>query len=911
MLLGAIRCVVVTVLFVRSVNYSFECHQIDHGDEDRQGALPRQTRTWHRVVAVAEAFDATRTLARILAEHGPLHEDDIARRLRDGGVADPDTVLDQVLDEIECPARQLVDDRWVWLPTVLAGRVFTHRLGADEAAHDVLTVTPDLDPITALCEHEQYRRLADGSAVRVVLAAFDDELLEQRGIPAEVIDPLGALLLEPGTLGALGVAEGDLVGVRLTARGLVVERVSALPHSLDVCAAVGARLAATLDADEPVYFDAAVWTACVAEPAVFTEPLPPLCEIVDDYGLAHRGEWLAPDGFDFDRWRFERGCAALAERHDLDPDDALALYTLVKLYDQMSLLLIDAAEADEPLEEALAAAGEGATGPEVDQFVDLVGELGAGLADPLLAELLLAETVGTGRAGAAALGMFAEVLEPKVPRAARVAFRWLRAVALERIGDIEAAERELLAAESMDPEWPLPLFDLARIASDRGDVERGLALLRRAGAGPDHPRVELLEPYRAEPRRDLGRNQLCWCGSGRKYKKCHLGREQLPLAERVGWLYAKAGQHALLTGWNDLLAEAGYERCRYADDDPDALAAALADPLVLDAVLFEGGAFAEFLQMRGSLLPDDERLLAEQWLLVDRSVFEVEQVHRGQGVTVRDVRTGDTHEVRERAASRQLKPGQLVCARVVPAGDTMQFFGGLEPVALHERDPLIDLLDTGPDPVTLVAHLSRRFAPPALANTEGDPLAICEATVRVGDPAGIEAALGDTYDRVDGDEPPRWFEHVTTHGMLRIRAALVVDGDILRVEANSERRMDRVLATLARLDPAMSVLDDSRRPLRDAREAAELAKQLPVAGEDALDPDDPELAALVDEFVRDYETRWLDEPIPALDGHTPRQAADDPTRRGDLIKLLDTFPAGEASHGGMDADRLRAALGLR
>ena len=90
--------------------------------------------------------------------------------------------------------------------------------------------------------------------------------------------------------------------------------------------------------------------------------------------------------------------------------------------------------------------------------------------------------------------------------------------------------------------------------------------------------------------------------------------------------------------------------------------------------------------MRGSLLPDDERLLAEQWLLVERSVFEVEHVHPGHGVTVRDVRTGDTHELRERAASRHLKPGLLVCARVVPAGDTMQFFGGLEPVGLHERD---------------------------------------------------------------------------------------------------------------------------------------------------------------------------------------------------------------------------------
>ena len=131
-----------------------------------------------------------------------------------------------------------------------------------------------------------------------------------------------------------------------------------------------------------------------------------------------------------------------------------------------------------------------------------------------------------------------------MPRAARVAWRWLRAVALERIGDIEEAERELLAAESMDPDWPLPLIDLARIASDRGDVERGLGLLRRAGAGPDHPLVVLLQAHRAEPRRDLGRNEPCWCGSGRKYKKCHLGREQLALAERVNWLYAKAAQHA-------------------------------------------------------------------------------------------------------------------------------------------------------------------------------------------------------------------------------------------------------------------------------------------------------------------------------------------------------------------------------
>ncbi|VAZ89703.1 hypothetical protein LAUMK35_01002 [Mycobacterium pseudokansasii] len=855
----------------------------------------------HRVVAVADAFGGSQTPARILAEHGPLHEDDFAARLRDSGVADPEAELDQILDETECPARQLVDDRWVWLPTMLAGRVFTHRLCAEELAYDALNVTPDLDPVTALCEHEQYQRLADGSPAGVVLADLDDELLEQRGIPDEAVDPAWALLLAPGTLGALGLAEGDLAGVRLTEDGLVVERVTEVASA----EGVGARLAAALDTEKPAYFDAAVWTVCAEDPQLFTEPLPPLSEIVDDHGLAHQGDWLAPGGFDFGAWHFKLGCQALAERHELDPNDAVALYVLVKLHDQIAALL-DAGLAPQ---EALAAATDGATGPDMD----LVGELGAALADPLLAELLVAETIGTDRVGTAGLGLFAEVLESKVPRPARVACRWLRAVALERMGNVEAAERELLAAETMDPDWPLPLLDLARIASDRGDVDRGLALLRRAGAEPDYPLVELLEQYRAEPRRDLGRNELCWCGSGRKYKKCHLGREQLPLDDRARWLYAKAIQHALMSGWNDLLIEVADERSRHAGDDPDALTTALGDPLVIDAVLFEGGAFEEFLQVRGSLLPDDERLLAQQWLLVQRSVFEVERVQRGHSVTVRDLRSGDTHEVREHAASRQLKTGQLVCARVLPAGDTMRFFGGVEPVAPHERDPLIELLDTEPDAVTLVAYLSRRFAPPTLTNTEDDPLAFCEATVRVGDPAAIATALDETYERVDADEPPRWYEFVTTQGTQRIRAILALDSDTLRVETNSEKRMDRVLAALARLDPAMIVLEDTRRPLGDTRELAELAQQLPGGEEGVSEPDGPpggpEVAAALEEVIRRYETAWLDEPIPALGGHTPRQAADDPTRRGDLIKLLDSFPV-RAAAGAMNADRLRAVLGL-
>src|SRR5882762_4755750 len=49
----------------------------------------------------------------------------------------------------------------------------------------------------------------DGSTACIVLAGYDDESLDVRGIPAEAVDSAGALLLRPGALAALGVGDGD------------------------------------------------------------------------------------------------------------------------------------------------------------------------------------------------------------------------------------------------------------------------------------------------------------------------------------------------------------------------------------------------------------------------------------------------------------------------------------------------------------------------------------------------------------------------------------------------------------------------------------------------------------------------------------------------------------------------------
>ena len=60
-----------------------------------------------------------------------------------------------------------------------------------------------------------------------------------------------------------------------------------------------------------------------------------------------------------------------------------------------------------------------------------------------------------------------------------------------------------------------------------------------------------------------------------------------------------------------------------------------------------------------------------------------------------------------------------------------------------------------------------------------------------------------------------------------------------------------------------------------------------------------------------FEEQWLSEPVPALGGITPREAAADPTRREQVRRLIDSFPdLDDGEVFGLRPDRLRAALGL-
>ena len=136
----------------------------------------------------------------------------------------------------------------------------------------------------------------------------------------------------------------------------------------------------------------------------------------------------------------------------------------------------------------------------------------------------------------------------------------------------------------------------------------------------------------------------------------------------------------------------------------------------------------------------------------------------------------------------------------------------------------------------------------------------------------------------------------------------MLDGDRLAIETNSTERADDAIALVRSLDPEAVVVADQRAPMADVGEALSRSDDRDDApAEDLLDDPPPEVRARLKEMVRTWEDEWLDESIPALDGATPREAAADPTRRGDLERLLRRFPRGELA---MDPDRLRGLLDL-
>ncbi|MEA2023185.1 MAG: SEC-C metal-binding domain-containing protein [Actinomycetota bacterium] len=800
--------------------------------------------------------------------------DDLIAMCREKGLFEP-MVPDEFSTEYEALDHALLWARGVWsaggematrLDVLLAGAVFTHRLTDREIETELVASSTDLTVLGA--------DVGDVNEPLTIPGVGTIELTFERDENERASDRLSG---PPGWLE--GFSAGDLVAFVRHSEGQVTLEV--VDDVADGDAEADALDAAFLT--ERITDDAGVDTfpmmidLLISDPALFRQPVAPVGELLARIGLESRRDHIGPADRDWlppgVAMAFERG-ATLADEYGLEPCCRAALRTVTEAWRDHGFL-------DKPIGDASAVLAALDHGETLFTF-GIWAYLTWGWFDRL--EAFVEELADrSGRRAAPALCLLAE----------------LRMWGGDPLGAETAAHRAL----GYEPNDPEATALLARLASIRGNGKEALRLFRKAD--PGHLDVEFLAGL-YEPYPDARRNDPCPCGVGRKYKVCCAVRPTISGSQRTQWLSQKLRAFIATPG-----REAGtMELARIAagmDERSDwqDIARFSEDSFLLDVAAFDH-AIGDFIDEWGPLLPDDERDTIELWALSDRRLWEVVDDPHESLIPLRDTSTGEVIEVYDVIGAGTIRKGSLVLSRVVPAFGADRAIGTPIIIDPRNRDSLLELLDDSPDAGDFAAWYGFVAAPPRLSTTEGQEMVSCTA---VADPAGLGwEALEKELDRLyRRDDETEWtWSFTNDKGETVLRASLYREDNLLVITTLSEERMDDVLDSL----PGIDILKEQRDPIRSPRDLEALRSP----GAQPPEPLEmtPEIEELLREQMREMEDHWLDENIPALSGLTPREAAADPTRREDLIALLNSFddmPV-EAGLNGFDADRLRRELGL-
>jgi len=483
---------------------------------------------------------------------------------------------------------------------------------------------------------------------------------------------------------------------------------------------------------------------------------------------------------------------------------------------------------------------------------------------------------------------------------------------------------------------------------DEEDLEVRFTVPYEAG-----PLFEVNDPGPAAPvarktgesRPKVPRNAPCPCGSGKKYKKCCLGKDEAVEEEErpPASLHEMDGRlAAAIVRFAARRFGPRWIRRDVSFGDVEE-AAQLSVPWSIYDVPVEGKTAAEwFREERGRSLSEEER----GWLDAQRSawltIWEAEEVRAGESARLRDLLSGEERLVTERTATVNLAVRDALLARVVDLGG-FSLLSGMHPRSLPPREadrvatrvrkrlrrkravPVDRLRDEKIGRYLIrcweeeAEELDRRRAiPPRITNTDGEELLLTADHFEfdLADRGEIEKRLAS----LEGVEPPDRDERERVYVFLRpsggakkperrtvLGRAVVAEGR-LRLETNSRERADslRGAVEMACGELLRHRLREQTDPLADLGESEDEGDK-PGEGPAAEGTD-----LLLDYKERYYE-EWLDLPVPALDGRTPRESVrtkDGRRRASLLLKEMENMEHRLPEEERFDFGKIRRRLGL-
>ena len=221
----------------------------------------------------------------------------------------------------------------------------------------------------------------------------------------------------------------------------------------------------------------------------------------------------------------------------------------------------------------------------------------------------------------------------------------------------------------------------------------------------------------------IGRNDLCWCGSGKKYKQCHLAADDAKVGEQRR---LKAAGDALLpriieraqlhTGaipaafslfWNDKYT---IDRMSELDELEGRGAERFLTWFAFDYPLDDGRTLVAQLAAGADdfeLTPDEAAVLAS-WQTVRLAPFIIESSIKGREIHVRNLLGEQHYTIEDQAAAQRVEDGEVLIVHLLPVAnkfyiggaaahltadtaDTLRNYGELHLAALRREQPAADV----------------------------------------------------------------------------------------------------------------------------------------------------------------------------------------------------------------------------
>jgi hypothetical protein len=422
----------------------------------------------------------------------------------------------------------------------------------------------------------------------------------------------------------------------------------------------------------------------------------------------------------------------------------------------------------------------------------------------------------------------------------------------------------------------------------------------------------------------VGRNDPCPCGSGKKFKKCCLGKQdtavpftghdresaQVRLADFA--FRTELDEERVAAGvvfWSGWLDAHPDDEGRSAMDLEESITA-FGDWFVFDYRLASGQTVLErMLQREAARLTRGEREYLARMRDSHLRLYQVTDVKADEALRLIDLWTGEQVWVRERLGTAQLVRWDLLAVRLMRGADEELVIDGrpyLYPVRVKDmllrnlkrvhRDmkrasPFVEL-----PPAEFFKRIGMLFHHcwlewvalrplPTLVTAEGDRMIFARAIFDVRDREALVTAFARHPDLEAEDDGFAWTEEAPS--FRRGLGHLVLEGDRLVLETTSERRVERGRAFVESLagDAVQFRLVEYEDPERAMERLASSPEQ-----DDAREKVPPEIqATLMADYYEQHYRDWPDQPLPALGNRTPREAACLKRVRPKLVALLQEF----------------------